>query len=326
MNALQRLRHWLFQTGRDDTLPIVLNQRRIFILPSRVGLLFALALTVMYAGAVNYNLGLGHALVFLLASLGHTGLVHSFRNLYGLRILAGRAEPVFAGETASFSVIFANERNDNRPALRVERGGATPDIEFEVPPNSSIAVSLPVAAPRRGWQPLGRLTLSTTYPLGLFFAWSYPQLPMRCLVYPTPRPFPPPEPHPGLRPGQYGNFASDEDFAGFKTREPGDSPKHIAWKSYARDPDHRPLLVKHFAGGNEAEIWLDWNDLPRGMDVETRLSVLTGWCIAIADAGNGFGLRLPDRSIPPARGIAHTAQCLRALALFGTPDDRSDPA
>ncbi len=38
------------------TSPIILAQRRIFIVPTRAGLLFALALVVMLLGAINYNL------------------------------------------------------------------------------------------------------------------------------------------------------------------------------------------------------------------------------------------------------------------------------
>jgi hypothetical protein len=35
----------------------------------------------MLIGAINYNLSLGHALVFLLAGLGLVAMVHTFRNL-----------------------------------------------------------------------------------------------------------------------------------------------------------------------------------------------------------------------------------------------------
>ena len=326
MQLAARFRQWLFRTGADDPSPLTLTQRRIFILPSRVGMLFALVLTVMYAGAVNYNLGLGHALVFLLASLGNTGLVYSFRNLFGLRILAGRASPVFAGETASFAVRFENERNQPRPALRVSAGNDAPEIDFVVPAKASIAIEIPCSATRRGWQALGRLRLSTRFPLGLFFAWSYPQPPMRCLVYPQPLAFPLPIPQPARRPGRHGSTAGDEDFAGLRTRQPGDSPRHIAWKSFARDPEHRPLLVKQFAGGNEPECWLDWHELPTGMDVETRLSVMTGWVLRLEGAGSRYGLRLPGREITPAHGESHAMLCLKALALFGSRDDDADPA
>ena len=70
MPLIQQLRQWLFRFGRDEHLPIVLTQRRIFILPTRTGVLFGAVLCIMLIGAINYNLMLGYALVFLLAGLG----------------------------------------------------------------------------------------------------------------------------------------------------------------------------------------------------------------------------------------------------------------
>ena len=62
---------WLFRWRQSDgTSPLVLGQRRVFILPTRAGLLFAATLATMLLGAINYSLALGHALVFLLAGLG----------------------------------------------------------------------------------------------------------------------------------------------------------------------------------------------------------------------------------------------------------------
>ena len=70
MAVAAKLRQWLFRFGRDEQLPVVLSQRRIFILPTKTGLLFAIVLVLMLIGAINYNLSLGHALVFLLGGLG----------------------------------------------------------------------------------------------------------------------------------------------------------------------------------------------------------------------------------------------------------------
>jgi len=113
------LQQKLFRWRSDGTAPLRLGQRRIFIVPSRGGLLFALALIVMLLGAINYNLALGHALVFLLAGLGIVGMIHTFRNLHGMVITPGRCEPVFAGETAHFPLTLDNDRPGPRPALEL---------------------------------------------------------------------------------------------------------------------------------------------------------------------------------------------------------------
>ena len=77
MRTLAAVQRWLFRLGPDEDLPIVLTQRRIFILPTRGGVLYASVLAVMLIGAINYNLSLGHALVFLLAGLGLVAMVET---------------------------------------------------------------------------------------------------------------------------------------------------------------------------------------------------------------------------------------------------------
>ena len=114
MKLREALGQWLFRFGRDEQLPVVLTQRRIFILPTRAGLLYGVVLCVMLIGAINYNLSLGHALVFLLAGLGLVAMVHTFRNLLGLRLMPGRADPVFAGEVGLSGEIRAVSRIEQR--------------------------------------------------------------------------------------------------------------------------------------------------------------------------------------------------------------------
>ena len=53
MNLAGRFQQFLFRWRSDGTAPLRLGQRRIFIVPSRGGLLFALALVVMLLGAIN---------------------------------------------------------------------------------------------------------------------------------------------------------------------------------------------------------------------------------------------------------------------------------
>jgi uncharacterized protein (DUF58 family) len=182
---IANLRQRLFRWQSDGSAPTRLGQRRVFILPAGSGLLYAIALVVMLIGAINYTLALGHALVFLLAGIGLTGMVHTFRNLHGLTIAPGRCEPVFAGETAHFQLILSNDRTTPRLALELEaEPGAA--IRADIPAGEIVRINVPLIARRRGWLALPRVRLWSVYPLGLFRAWSYLQPEMRCLVYPAP--------------------------------------------------------------------------------------------------------------------------------------------
>jgi len=99
---------WALRVRPPEPAPIVLTQRRVYVLPTRAGLAYATALGVILLGAMNYNLSLGHALVFLLAGLGVVAILHTFRNLVQISIRPGRCEPVFAGSQAQFDVVLEN--------------------------------------------------------------------------------------------------------------------------------------------------------------------------------------------------------------------------
>jgi uncharacterized protein (DUF58 family) len=314
VKLLATLKQRLFRWRSDGTGPLRLGQRRIFIVPSRGGLLFALALIVMLIGAINYNLALGHALVFLLAGLGIVGMIHTFRNLYGLVVTPGRCEPVFAGETAHFPLVLDNDRPSPRLALELAADPGLP-ANATVDAKKSTKTNIPLTATRRGWLDLPRVRLSTRYPLGLFTAWAYLQPAMRCLVYPCPVAAPLPPALPSAAGGERSGDGGQEDFAGFRQRQPADSPRHVAWKASARDMA-KPLLVKQFAGGAQVEGIFDWLQTDPALPDETRLGVLTGWVLAAEAADIRYGLRLPGLDIPPASGDRHRQLCLEALALF----------
>lgn len=321
LTALQRkLDRWLFRIGPAEPAPIVLGQRRIFVLPTSAGLAFAAALLVMLIASINYNLSLGYALVFLLGGVSVASMVHAFRNLLHLSFTPGRAEPVFAGESACFHILVANRRHARRPSLRLTAHGAV--VPFEIGAGDSADVTVPAVTAGRGWMALGRVRIETTYPLGLIRAWSVLVPEQRCLVYPAPEAMPPPLPE-GASPnlGRRTGSTGDDDFAGLRPHQPADSPRHVAWKTLARGG---PMLTKQFSGMDGGEIHLDWDTLPPDLDTEARLSRLTAWIVAAEQRGLAFSLALSNIRIATGRGSEHSANCLRRLALFGGTDVPAD--
>jgi uncharacterized protein (DUF58 family) len=304
---------WLFQLGRPETTSIVLVQRRIFILPSRHGMIFVAALAVMLTGSINYGLSLGFILTFLLAALGVNAILHTFRNLAQLRISAGRVPPVFAGDTARFNLSIDNPGSLDRFSVGITRDRKT-TVFADVPARQATTVAVPVPAPRRGLLRPGRFTLFTQFPLGLCHAWAYAELDMQCIVYPRPEAGLVALPQFESRDGTGTTHGSgQEDFAGLRSYHPGDSPRHIAWKAAAHGD---ALLTKQFSGRAAMELWLDWLDTPATLPVEGRLSRMARWVIDAHTAALSFGLRLPGVTLPPAPGDAQRDRCLQALALF----------
>jgi uncharacterized protein (DUF58 family) len=315
MMLAPRLRwsRWLFRTPGVESGPVTLTQRRIYILPSRAGLLFAATLLVMLVGCVNYNLSLGYVLTFLLAGSGMVSILHTFRNLARMQLASGRAQPVFVGQDAGFPVHLINRTRLQRCSVALHRPHSR-TVYTDVAPESTATAEIRAPALRRGKLALGRIRVFTTFPLGLFYAWSNVELDADCVVYPRPEAgnVPLPQPALGARAGVESG-AGQDDFAGLRKYQPGDSLRHVAWKAVARG---QPILTKQFSGLAEGELWLEWDSLPSEFGVEARLSRLARWIVDASRAGNVFGLQLPERRIPPGSGAAHEEQCLTALALF----------
>ena len=310
-----RFFRWALRGRAPEAVPITLTQRRVFVLPTKQGLAYAVSLLVMLIGAINYNLSLGYALVFLLAGLGATTILHTFRNLAQLQIRPGRCTPTFAGEPASFGVVLDNLAQRSRPAVRLRLPGQSP-VELEIPESASIEARLEMPSTRRGWLPLPRITLETTYPLGLIRCWGYAAPDLRCLIYPAPARQAPPLP---AMPGEEGGATllatGMEDFAGLRLHQAADPLRHVAWKLAARH-EQGPLLTEQFSGAAAHTLWLDWDMLAAFGDCERRISLMTRWLCDVHAAGLAWGLRLPGQELAPAADAAHFHACLKLLALY----------
>lgn len=304
-----------FPAAQPQQVPCALSRRTIYILPNRSGLLFAVVLLTLLIGAINYNLALGHALVFLLAALGLVSMVHAFRNLHGLTLAPQRATSVFAGDTAQFELAIDNPTPRPRYALRL---WATPELPLEFALAAQHRQTLQVALPasRRGWLELPRVHLESRYPLGLFTAWSRPWPALRLLVYPRPGDLP--LPAVSTRHAATGSLpsAGDEDFSGLRERQPGDPLRHVDWKAEARNSGSGPLLIKEFSGGSANELLLDWAQTDPQLATEERLSILCGWVLQASQAQQRFALHLPGCALPAGSDESHHLRCLEALALF----------
>jgi|TARA_B100002003_G_scaffold128795_1_gene119074 uncharacterized protein (DUF58 family) len=291
---------------------ITLDQRKIFILPTKEGILFSFLIVFMVIAGINYQNSLIFALAFLLASLFMVSILHTYRNLSGLTIMAGGTLPAFAGEDAEFTVVLSRFGVRTYEALLL---GWNIDLLLgaDLLEDEEVKVKLFVETRVRGLMNPGRMLIQTYYPVGLFRAWSWLDLDMKTIVYPRPVPA-------GAIPFSESTSSDGEliqregvdDFYGLRDYQQGDPLKHVAWKSYARTDE---LLTKQFAAFADRRVWLEWDFFP-GMDKEARLSRLCHWVLKLDTGNDEYGLRLPGVEIAPGRGPEHREEMLKTLALF----------
>ncbi|HNQ03695.1 MAG TPA: DUF58 domain-containing protein [Thiobacillaceae bacterium] len=312
----------IFRLPAAEPLPFILGARRIYILPTRQGLVFGLLLLGMLLGSMNYGLSMGFLFTFLLAGMLLSTLFSTWRGLLGLRLTGIEAESGFMGESVGFVFQLEGVGAQPGPGLFLESAGQRVPVQVRRPGFALAPLRLP--ARQRGRQALGPCRLFSEAPLGLFRAWCVLAPAVTVLVWPKPVPRGRPLPASGMgvEEAAVGRQRGTEDFDGLTAYQPGESPARLAWKHLGRLPEP---LVKTFVSPHSDALWLDWSRLA-GMETEQRLAQLARWVLRADQAGLSYGLILPASRIPPASGPGQRLRCLNALALHGLPDPESHAA
>lgn len=301
-----------FRVATTTNQTAVLNPRRIYIIPTRWGLLYGVMLIALLVGSINYSLSLGYYVTFLLASLGNIAILHTWRNLVHLQIEVLHAKPVFAGNLAQVTLKISD--NKNRPHYNIAARFADNIVtQDDILANSSQAFELTLSTQKRGWQSVPRITLYTEFPLNLFQAWAYVDNQFQVLVYAKPienNSLHTQSTDGGAQGTSHFN-KGDDDFYGHKTYQVGDSPSRVDWKASSRS---KGMLTKQYSGTGQSTLWLDW-DATEG-EHETRISLLTTWVMEANNINQIYGLKLHASRIEPHNSDAHYHQCLRVLALL----------
>ncbi len=310
-----RFINWVTRRQTVAAHEIILHKQRIYILPTTWGHCYALTVLLMLLGAMNYNNSMAFAFTFLLVGLGLNAMWYTHRNLLNLAVRRGNASPVFAGELGEFKLEFEDLSQVVRHALVVQWQDHDPYV-VDIKAGGTQSAILKVPAPHRGILKPGLFKVYSTFPLGLFRAWSWLEFDMATIVYPEPAQSDG-EPPAGMGDSRWADLRENncDDFYGLRDYLVGDPLKRVAWKALAVTGN---LMTKQFSGASNQEIILDWESFSE-MQEEFRLSVLCWWVLELQRRGVRYGLRLPYTTIHSGIGESHDRLCLEALALYGLP-------
>jgi len=295
-------------------LPYTLIRKYIYILPTRYGFLFLLVLLGMLMGSVNYENNVGFLLTFLLGGMAFISIFHTYKNMAGIQVLSAKSDPAFAGEKLEFNFNVKADISDRAAIFFHVQTGQEACHDIYLDKNNKINIS--ILTGKRGILKPGLLKIYSSYPLGLFYAWSNLNIDLKSIVYPRPVSGP-------VLSSEHGSSEDQEegksivpgvdDFEGLKIYQPGDSLQHVSWKAYSKG---QGLMTKSFVAQRGTSIFLDW-DTFKEKDTEQKLSRLCDMVLKADRLNLNYGLKLPGKIIESGNGSVHKHNCLRELALFG---------
>src|SRR6478736_4189137 len=154
----------LTRLKQPEALPIRLHRHRIYVLPTRFGLMFSAVLLVMLMGALNYNNNPALLLTCLLGAACYQSVFQAFRCINGVQLVSMRGRPCHAGEPLHIDLSL---RADGRPRRSLRLRAADQETVFDIDGGDGhVRISAPTAL--RGWCRVGRIRLYSEYPFGLF--------------------------------------------------------------------------------------------------------------------------------------------------------------
>jgi uncharacterized protein (DUF58 family) len=303
-------------TPRDS---VTLNQRNVYILPTRPGWMLGITLLVLLIASINYQLNLGYVLTFLLAGSAVVGMHICHGTLRGLAMQLIAPDAQFAGANVTIGIQLVSQRKSIRYGIGLALWGTGHWSWTDVPAQGGSKVQIAFQPERRGLQPIPALTAETRFPLGTFRVWTVWRPATRVMVYPAPElhapPLPPGEPRQGG--ATTAQRHSTGEFDGVRAYRRGDPLKLVVWKKVAKADE---LVSRDASHVQQFELWLDLQHtgIAGGSQaqLEARISRLCAWVLAAEKAGLHYGLRLGSQEIAPSAGDAHRRACLQALALY----------
>jgi uncharacterized protein (DUF58 family) len=305
-----------YQKWLDRRIPpaqeIRLDQKRIFIFPTRAGFVYFALLGLLLVTAINYQNNAIYLLAFILAGQFVVAILATYSNLAGLQLRKGSHVPGFAGDRVTFRLIL--NRKPDKKYLSIRAGW--PDqlmVQTHLDLQTETVVELYHLAPKRGLLRPRRVRLETVYPFGLLRAWSWLDLNMESWVYPRPvltRPLPILEQDAGA--GDRPSFQQQDEFTNIRPWRQHDPPRQILWKAYAKQ---QPLMTMEFTESLLKEVWLD-ETMAVGNTLEERLSALCYAALQLNRQDVLFGLKLGSWEIAPGEGEEHLHKLLGMLARY----------
>lgn len=294
------------------------------------GLVFTLGAFAVGFAAMNT----GNNLLYLLlgAMLGFIAVSGwlSEQAIRALRVERHVPRAVTVGQDLRLGYTVHNLKT-RLPSMAVELSEqGLPERAFvaHVPPRGSADARSVNSFVRRGIYPLDTLTLSTSFPFGLFLKERDLSVPGEVVVWPrSDRPVRVPSPGGGRVPrsgvNARGAAGHRGEYRSLREYRPGDDPRDIHWRSSARL--RAPVIREYERDGAETRwICLDTRCDP-GDPAEVSVEIAASLCARACDQSRPFALVAGASIVEPGEGPGQLERVFDALARVDFDADGAAP-
>lgn len=289
------------------------------LLFTRSGAVFTAGILAVGLAAVNT----GNNLLFLLlgALLGLVALsgILSERMVRPVTVVRRVPRGVPVGEHARLRYDVTNHRTRFAIYTLEIREAGLPGSAFAavIPPGEGVVVRNDPVFIQRGTVPLDVVTVSTSFPFGLFRKERDLRMAGELVVWPsTRRPVRLPDLS-GDRSRRLGSRASFRamhrgEYRSMREYRAGDDPRDVHWKAAARSGS---LMVREYEGEDAAGIWVCLDiATPPGERAEESVEMAAALAARSLREGREVGFATQGRVHPPGRGEAQLEAILDTLA------------
>lgn len=302
------------------------TSRRVYIVPTRSGIVYAVLMAALLVASINDRLNLGFALCFTLVGSGLAAMWQTQRNLRGLKLRVADVPDGVSGQ--ALTIVLALDEEEGRPRFalharwaRERLGGQEAPEPVDLAAHGHATLPLRLTPRHRGRDRLPAVRLECRYPLGLFVCWTLWQPSQEAWIWPAPEQDPPPWPGQAdaeprqdevRSPAAHTDDSCPDDIRPYR---PGDRLRQIAWRHWARtDTLHTRDALPGQVGAAPCHF-----TLPADLPLERALSRLAAWCLQAEQAAQPWAIReLPAGTTPtpPQLGQAHLQAAMRVLAQW----------
>jgi uncharacterized protein (DUF58 family) len=291
-----------------------LDVNNTFILPTRFGWAIVGLMSCLFILGTNYQNNVILMFCYFVFSLLLLALFHSYVSFVQFHVVFRPVTDCFSNQHAQLHLDLSHK--ENRSALHSLSNIAVfsklyPVYEYLEDGSNMIAIS-PFS---RGLHHVGRVSIESIFPFGLFRCWSHLTVPGQFFVFPAPSPCSLQLRRQNAK-GNTGNKlgvpVTSEDLQGIRDYRDSDPIHHVSWKHFAKG---QGLLSKDFSERSAISGWLHFSDY-FSENVEQALSEVTFQILALSKQDANFGFSIGKQQIMPNTGMQHQQQCLEAVALY----------